>query len=128
VTRHFIDRASLAIIVAFPPDRLPAAPAWAFRNTRNFALAVYGWIATPYLPAGKESHKPSYSREIQPLLMNEVPNGLDDPQIIQGIEATMGRSSDRTNQPLFFIEAKGGYGDCYLPGREANGKSGRRIQ
>jgi hypothetical protein len=60
--------------------------------------------------------------------MNEVPNRLNDPQVVERIEATMGRSSDGTNQPLFFIEAKGGYGNCYLPGREANGKIGRRIQ
>jgi hypothetical protein len=56
--------------------------------------------------------------------MNKVVNGLGDLQIIEGIEATVGHSSDRTNQPRFFTEAKGGDRDTQLlscPADSVNG-------
>jgi hypothetical protein len=52
--------------------------------------------------------------------MDKVLNGMNDFQIIEGIEATVRRSPDRTNQPLFFIKAKGWYSDCHVPGRGAD--------
>jgi hypothetical protein len=56
--------------------------------------------------------------------MNEASNGLNDPQIVDGIETTLGRGPEGTDEPLLFIEAKGRYGDSGPSSCDANGKGG----
>jgi len=53
--------------------------------------------------------------------MNKVPDGLNDPQVVDGIEAALRRGPEGTDKPLFFVEAEGGYGDPRFSGRDANG-------
>jgi hypothetical protein len=59
--------------------------------------------------------------------MNKVLSGFNDPQIIEGIKATVGRSSNGNDQPLFFIEAEGGDGDSQLLSRGADSVNGLVI-
>jgi hypothetical protein len=46
--------------------------------------------------------------------VNKVANGFNNPQIIEGIEATFGPSPDGSDKPLFFVEAKGRYVDTKI--------------
>jgi hypothetical protein len=55
--------------------------------------------------------------------VNKVLNGFNNPQIIEGIEATFGPRSDGSDEPLSFVEAKGGYGDPQFSGRNTYGIS-----
>jgi hypothetical protein len=56
--------------------------------------------------------------------MNKVPDGLNDPQVVDGIEAALRRGPEGTDEPLFFVEAESGYRDSGLAGCDANGKGG----
>lgn len=91
---------------------------------RNLASTVEDWIAASYFPAGKESHESPYSGEIQSMVMNQVLGGLNDPQIIDGIEATVRGSPERKDEPLLFVKAKAGDGNSQFSSRYANGIRG----
>jgi hypothetical protein len=56
--------------------------------------------------------------------MNKVPDGLNDPQVVDGIEAALCRGPEGTDEPLLFVEAKGRYGDSGPSGCDANRKGG----
>jgi len=104
-----IDWAGLAILIAFSGDSFSTAPAGPVHDMWNLTFAGHGQFTVFYLPAGKERHQPSYSREIQPVALNELPDTLNNPQIIDGIEAAFSRGSKRNDNALFFVKSKGRY-------------------